>query len=69
MFKICCLFETRDIPIQVPQPFVDVRVIVSYHLKVSLEVLHIHRIKTNDGRVEADVGLCKLLAQDISPYG
>ncbi len=56
MLKLRCLPKSRYIPIQFPQPIMQLRVSASDVSDVALEVLNVDRIEADDGGVEADVG-------------
>ena len=47
----------RDIPVQMPKPFVQSRIPGSDIADVAFEVLHVDWIKADDSRVEPDVCL------------
>ena len=50
--------EGRYIPIQLPDPPVQVRIPGADVADVALEVLDVDGIEADDGRVEPHVGLC-----------
>ena len=51
MLKVGRLLKARDIPIQMPKPFMYSRIIMTDHLVIRLEVLDVYRIKAGDSRV------------------
>jgi len=56
MRKLGRLTKRRDLPIQIPQPLMQIRVIRSNCPEIRLEVLHVDDVEADDGCVEADVG-------------
>ena len=56
MLKLGRAPERLDIPIQIPQPLVQRRVPGANVPDVALEMLHVHGVEADDGRVQADVG-------------
>lgn len=63
VLKLGRLAERRDIPIQIPQPLVQVGVAGADVSDVTLEVLHVDRVETDDGGVQPHIGLCDLVAE------
>lgn len=53
--------EVRLVPIQLPVPPVQVRILVPYHLQISLEQRKVPHIETRDGRIQPDVSLRDML--------
>lgn len=53
------------IPIQIPEPLTQSRIIISDHLQVTHEDVHIRNIKPDQSRVEPDVRLGDILAKEI----
>lgn len=62
MLKLRRAAKRRVIPIQIPKPFMQVRVIRADGLEIGLEVLDVDDVEADDGRVEADVCFC-----DVGP--
>lgn len=62
MRKLRRIAKRRDIPVQIPQPLMDIRIPRSDVPDVRLEVLHIDGIEADDGRVEAHVGFGDVVA-------
>jgi hypothetical protein len=58
MLKLRRVPECRIIPVQVSHPLVKRRVPTSNVPNIALEVLHIHGIEANDGRVQTDISFC-----------
>ena len=56
VLKLRCLAKRRYIPIQHPQPFVQLRVAAPDVSDIALEVLDVDRVEADDGGVKADVG-------------
>ena len=48
MLELCRLSERRHIPIQVPQPLMQCWVSAPDVTDIALEMLHIHRIESDD---------------------
>lgn len=65
MVEFCCLFECRNIPIQMPKPFMDSWVSMPNIPDITLEVLDVNGVETNNGWKEADINLCKLCTKNI----
>jgi hypothetical protein len=58
MRKLRCISKRRDLPIQILEPLVQVRIIGSYGAQVGFEVLHVDDVEADDGRVETDICFC-----------
>ena len=56
MLKLRRFPKSRYIPIQFPQPIMQLRVPAPDISNITLEVLDVDGIEANDGGVEADVG-------------
>lgn len=56
MFKHRRLPKGRYIPIQFPQPFMQIRITGSYIADIAFEVLHVDGVEADYGCVETDVG-------------
>lgn len=65
--KLRRVLEGRVVPIQISQPLVQVRISATDISYVTFEVLHIHRIKADDGREEPDVCFCDVFAEVEGP--
>jgi len=63
------LLEPRDLPVQMFQPGIDFGIIVADGADVGFKVLHVHRIETDDGRVETDIRFCQFIAEEIFRFG
>lgn len=50
------------VPVQIPDPLMQVWIAASDVPNVALEVLYIHSIEADDGRVQTNVGLCQTVA-------
>lgn len=57
MLKLRRVFERRDVPVQLPQPFMQRRITRPDITNVALEMLHIDGVEANDGSVKANVCL------------
>jgi hypothetical protein len=62
VLKFSRLTERRDVPVQVPQPFVKVRVTTPDVTNVALEVLHIDGVEADDSCEETNICFSYLLA-------
>lgn len=60
MLKTGGVLESRHGPIQVPQPFVDVRVLIPNHALVRLEKRHVDRVESDHGDIQPNICLCDL---------
>lgn len=65
VIKITGVLESRMIPVEIPQPFVDGRISTSDISNVALEVLNVNGVKTDDGGVKTDIGLCQSISKEI----
>lgn len=63
MLELRRLPERRDIPVQIPHPAMDSRIAGPYIPEVTLEMLHVHRIKADDRREEPDIRFCDRRAE------
>lgn len=63
--KLGRVLERRVVPVEVPQPLVDVRVAGADVANVALEVLHVDGVEADDGREESDVGLGDRVAKVV----
>jgi hypothetical protein len=63
VLEVCCLFESFDIPVQVFEPSIQNWIVVPNRPQITLEVLHIDGIKSNNRRVQTDVKLCHIPAE------
>lgn len=57
VFKVGRLLERLVLPVQVLQPPVELRVVVSDEPSIALEVGVVDRVEADEGREESDVGL------------
>ena len=55
MLKLRRVFESRNVPVQLPQPLMQRRIARSDITNVALEMLHIDGVEANDGSVKANV--------------
>ena len=55
MLKLCRIMESRHVPIQLPQPFVQIGIARPDVPDIALEVLDVDRVEADNGRVKADV--------------
>lgn len=62
--EVCGLAESWVVPVQVLQPQVDVWVAFSDGGEVTLEVLDVNWVESDDGSVQSDVGLGDLVTDD-----
>jgi hypothetical protein len=49
MQEVRCVVKGRNVPIQVPNPSMDVWIPRSYVPDVAFEVLNVYRVETDDG--------------------
>ena len=62
VFELCRLMESRHVPIEVPEPSMDVGIATTDISNVAFEVLDIHRVEADDGRKEPHVSFGHILA-------
>ena len=55
MLKLGGIMERWHVPIQLPQPFVQIGIARPDVPDIALEVLDVDRVEADNGRVEADV--------------
>ena len=55
VLKLSGVLERRVIPVQLPHPFVQMRVAGADVSQIGLEVLNVHAVKSNDGGEQAYV--------------
>lgn len=55
VIKDGCIFECGHVPVQVPQPLVNVRVAGTDIAEICLEMLHIDGVKADYGGIEPDI--------------
>lgn len=60
---LCCL----DFPVDCLQPVVQNRVVVSDGAQVTLEVLNVDNVESNDSRIQSNVQLGKLISKYERP--
>lgn len=65
MFKLRRLPKRRLIPIQFPQPLMQRRIPRPNIADIALEMLHVDRIKADDGRIQADIGFGDVRAEIV----
>lgn len=65
VLKVSGIPESRDIPIQPAHPTVNSRESRADITQIALEMLHVDRVKPNDGGVESDISLGDLVAEEI----
>lgn len=65
VLKLRRILESRHIPVEVPQPFVQRRVPRADIADVALEMLHIDRVEADDGSVESHIRLRDVLAEIV----
>lgn len=65
MLKLRRILERRAIPVQLSHPLMNRRISRSNIPDITLEVLNIHGIESNDRRVQSDVNLCDLVAEVV----
>lgn len=56
VLKLRRVVESRHVPVQLPNPFVQRWIARSDLAEVALEVLVVYCIEANDGGVETDIG-------------
>lgn len=57
VIKVGRLLELWVLPVQLPHPLVQRRVATANIPNIALEVLHVHRIESDDGDKQADIDL------------
>ena len=65
VLKLGRVVKGRGVPIQLPDPFVQRRVSRPDVAQVALEVLHVHGVEADDGRVQSDVCFRDVLAKVV----
>lgn len=65
VLKVGRILERRNIPVQMLQPLVDIRVIISDSTNIALKMLNINRIKANNGRIKSDIGFGKPVPEEV----
>ena len=63
VLKLRRLPKSRHVPIQLSQPFMESRIPGSDIPDVTFEMLHIHWIEADDGRVQTHIRLCDSIAK------
>lgn len=63
MVEVGGFSKARNLPVQQPHPIVNVGVIMSDHLQIALEMLVVHRIKSDDGSVKSDISFGKMVTK------
>ena len=62
-----CLFWVH-IPVDLLKPFMDIWVIVSNHLQITSEQGVVSNIKSDDCRIESNVGFGQMLSEDEGAF-
>jgi hypothetical protein len=57
MVELGRILEGWEIPVERSQPLMDGREAAANVLDVALEMLHVHRIESDDGGVKSNIGL------------
>ncbi len=65
MFKLCRLPKRGYVPIELPQPIMQLRIPTPDVSDIALEVLDVDRVEAYDRGVEADVGFCDVGAKVV----
>lgn len=69
VLKLRCFAEGGEVPVQLAEPLVQGGVSRPNVAYVALEVLHVHDVEADDGRVQSDVGLGHFFAEVIRARG
>jgi hypothetical protein len=69
MRKLRCLPKRRDVPIQIPQPLMQMRETAPDVAVVGLEMLHVHGVEAHDRGVQPHIGLSDVGAKVERPRG
>lgn len=69
MRKFSRILECRNVPIEIPQPFVDMRVSGADIANVGLEMLNVDDVEANDGGVETNIRFGDVLAEVVRVCG
>lgn len=69
VLKVSGIPESRDLPIQPAHPTVNSRESRTDITQIALEMLHVDRVKPNDGGVESDISLGDLVTEEIRLRG
>ena len=62
MLKACGVLERAHIPVEIPHPAMNLRIMSPDHTLVGLEKVEVDGIKADDGGIEAKVDLCEDIA-------
>lgn len=65
MFKLRRLAKCRYVPIELPQPIMQLRIPTPDVSDIALEVLDVDRVEAYDRGVETDVGFCDVGAKVV----
>ena len=65
VIKVGRLLELGVLPVQLPHPLMQRRVATSNIANIALEVLHVHRIKPDDGDKQTDIDLSQHVAEPV----
>lgn len=65
MFKVSFLLESWNLPIQELQPLVNVRVIVTNHSNVTLEMLYVNRVESDNCYKESDISFSESTSDQV----
>lgn len=63
MLEIGALLKPRHIPVTIPEPIIDPRIIVPNRPQITLEVLHVHRIESDNRSIQSQIQLRHVLAK------
>jgi len=69
VLKLGRVAEGGQVPVQLPEPLVQRGVSRPDVAQVALEVLHVHDVEADDGRVQSDVSLGDVLAEIVWARG
>lgn len=69
MREFCRLAKRRDIPIQIPQPLMQMRITAPDVPDIGLEMLHVDSIEANYGREEPYIRFGDVLSEIKGPFG
>ncbi|KAH3671742.1 hypothetical protein OGAPHI_000447 [Ogataea philodendri] len=69
VIEVCCVLERRDGPVQLSNPQVQVRILISDHLQVTLEVLDVDRIETDNCSIQSHIGLGEMISCEVMLTG
>lgn len=64
MVKVCCILESRFIPVQVLHPSVQLRIVMS-DSSCALEMPSVNWVITDGGGVQTDVCFCERITDEV----